>query len=48
MGSRAFSQLDIKVIRHDTRMIQTLAIAPGHTEDIHGRVFCVGALVHPV
>ena len=41
MGSRAFSQLDIKVIRHDTRMIQTLAIAPGHTEDIHGRVFFV-------
>ena len=36
-----FSQLDIKVIRHDTRMIQTLAIAPGHTEDIHGRVFFV-------
>lgn len=36
-----FSQLDIKVIRHDTRMIQKLAIAPGHTDDIHGRVFFV-------
>ena len=36
-----FSQLDIKVIRHDTRMVQKLAIAPGHTEDIHGRVFFV-------
>ncbi len=36
-----FSQLDIKVIRRDTRMIQKWAIAPGHTEDIHGRVFFV-------
>ena len=36
-----FSQLDIKVIRHDTRMIQALAIVPGHTKDIHGRVFFV-------
>ena len=36
-----FSQLDIKVIRHDTRMVQKLAIAPGHTEDFHGRVFFV-------
>ena len=36
-----FSQLDIKVIRHDTRMVQKLAIAPGHTENIHGRVFSV-------
>ena len=36
-----FSQLDIKVIRYDTRMIQKLTIAEGQTEDIHGRVFFV-------
>ena len=36
-----FSQLDIKVIRRDTRMIQRLAMDAHHTEDIHGRVFFV-------
>lgn len=36
-----FSGLDIKVIRRDTRMTQRLAMTPGHSEDIHGRVFFV-------
>ena len=36
-----FSQLDIKVIRRDTRMMQRLAMDDHHTEDIHGRVFFV-------
>ena len=36
-----FSQLDIKVIRRDTRMIQRLAMDPNHLGDIHGKVFFV-------
>lgn len=36
-----FSQLDIKVIRRDTRMIQRVAMNPNHVDDIHGRVFFV-------
>ena len=36
-----FSQLDIKVIRRDTRMIQRLAMDPNHVDDIHGKVFFV-------
>ena len=36
-----FSQLEIKVIRRDTRMIQRLTVDPNHAEDIHGRVFFV-------
>lgn len=36
-----FSQLDIKVIRRDTRMIQRLAMDLNHVGDIHGRVFFV-------
>ena len=36
-----FSQLDIKVMRRDTRMIQRLAIDPNHVDDIYGKVFFV-------
>ena len=36
-----FSQLDIKVIRRDTRMMQRLAMNPNHVDDIHGKVFFV-------
>ena len=36
-----FSQLDIKVIRRDTRMIQRVAMDPNHLDDIHGKVFFV-------
>jgi len=36
-----FSQLDIKVLRRDTRMIQRVAMGPNHLDDIHGKVFFV-------
>ena len=36
-----FSQLDIKVIRRDTRMVQRVAMDPNHVDDIHGKVFFV-------
>ena len=36
-----FSQLDIKVMRRDTRMIQRVAMDPNHVDDIHGKVFFV-------
>ena len=36
-----FSQLDIKVIRRDTRMIQRVAMDPNHLDNIHGKVFFV-------
>ena len=36
-----FSQLDIKVIRRDTRMIQPMAMDLNHVDDIHGKVFFV-------
>lgn len=36
-----FSQLDIKVIRKDTRLVQRVAIDPGRQGDLHGEVFFV-------
>ena len=36
-----FSQLDIKVIRTDTRLVQRVAIDPGRQGDLHGEVFFV-------
>ena len=36
-----FSQLDIKVMRRDTRMIQRVAMDLNHLDDIHGKVFFV-------
>ena len=36
-----FSQLDIKVIRRDTRMIQPMAMDVNHVDAIHGKVFFV-------
>lgn len=36
-----FSQLDIKVIRTDTRLVQRVAIDSGRQGDLHGEVFFV-------
>ena len=36
-----FSQLDIKVLRYDTRMSQRLVVDDGRSHDIHGEVFFV-------
>ena len=36
-----FSQLDIKVLRYDTRMSQRLEVGDGRSHDIHGEVFFV-------
>ena len=36
-----FSQLDIKVLRYDTRMSQHLVVDNGRSHDIHGEVFFV-------
>ena len=42
-----FSQLDIKVIREDTRLVQRIAIDEAHRGDVHGEVFfSLGANVH--
>lgn len=36
-----FSQLDIKVIREDTRLVQRIVIDEAHRGDVHGEVFFV-------